>query len=60
VSCECYNGEVDASILARLERRIAQAPFAVHISATFPLTAASTAQRALIAHHLGKLALRVA
>lgn len=43
----------------RLHRWIASGPFDVHVSRVFPLQEIAGAHRALEAHHLGKLALRL-
>jgi NADPH:quinone reductase-like Zn-dependent oxidoreductase len=54
-----YNGEPDHDILDRFDELIDDGPFDVHLFRTFPLEQAAEAHRALAAHHLGKLALRI-
>ena len=59
VQLSSYNGEPDLDIITRLDRLIEAGPFEVHVARTFPLAEAAEAHRALGAHYLGKLALRV-
>jgi NADPH:quinone reductase-like Zn-dependent oxidoreductase len=55
-----YYGEVEPGIIQRFDRLAARGPFQVHIARVFPLARAAEAHRALDAHYLGKLVLRVA
>ena len=57
---EAYNGDVDAELLARLNRLIEAGPFRVHVAESFPLDRAPDAQRRLGEHYLGKLVLQIA
>ena len=54
-----FNGEPDGDILARFHRAVTAGPFTVHVARSFPLEQAAQAHRALEAHYLGKLALRL-
>ena len=59
IALESYNGDPDTEIIARLNARMNEAPIQVHVSQIFPLKDAAEAHRAMEAHHLGKMALRV-
>ena len=59
IALESYNGDPDTEIIARLNARMNEAPIQVHVSRIFPLKDAAEAHRAMEAHHLGKMALRV-
>ncbi len=54
-----FNGDPDRDIIERLNGLIASGPFEVHIARAFPLDRAADAHRALGAHYLGKLALKI-
>jgi len=58
ITVKTYDGTPSPESIARLNRLIAQAPFEVHVSQTFPLEQAADAHRALRKHYLGKIALR--
>jgi len=55
-----YDGVRDQEATARLNHLIASGPFEVHVSGSFPIDQVAEAHRALDAHYLGKLVLRVA
>jgi NADPH:quinone reductase len=55
-----FNGDRSAAATTRLNTSIDAGPFEVHVAHTFPLDRAADAHRALAAHYVGKLALRVA
>ena len=55
-----YDGEPSRRTLDELDQLIEAGPFRVHIAKSYPLERAAAAHRALDAHYLGKLALRVA
>jgi NADPH:quinone reductase-like Zn-dependent oxidoreductase len=57
---QSYDGMPRPGTMIKLNRLIAQAPFAVHVSQTFPLEAAPLAHEALEKHFLGKIAIRPA
>lgn len=60
VTVEEYVGdEANRKVFEELNRLIASGPFDVHVARTFSLEQAAEAHRALGAHYLGKLALRL-
>lgn len=58
VTASAYDGLPDVEAIARLNDLIDAGPFEVHVDKTFDLDHAADAQRALDAHHLGKIALK--
>jgi NADPH:quinone reductase-like Zn-dependent oxidoreductase len=58
VSVQGYDGVPSREVLARLNRWIGSRPFTV-AHQLFPLEEAAAAHRAVMRHHLGKLALHV-
>jgi NADPH2:quinone reductase len=58
LNIKSYDGRPDQHVFDKLNRLIESGPFTVHISRIFPLERAAEAQRALVAHHLGKIALK--
>jgi NADPH2:quinone reductase len=58
LNIQSYDGRPDPQVFDKLNNLIESGPFTVHISKVFPLDRAADAQRALVIHHLGKIALR--
>jgi NADPH:quinone reductase-like Zn-dependent oxidoreductase len=59
VTTQSFDAIRGASAIERLHRLIGTGPFEVHVSKAFSLHDIAEAHRALEAHHLGKLALRL-
>lgn len=59
VRLRAFDGDMTRSVLDELNSMIEAGPFEVCVSQTFPLDHAADAHRAIRAHHVGKLALRV-
>lgn len=58
LNIQSYDGRPDPIAFDKLNRLIESGPFTVHIAKIFSLENAADAQRALVTHHLGKIALR--
>jgi NADPH:quinone reductase len=59
VKLSTYNGDLDDTVISRLERFMKPKPLTIHVHSVFPLTQVAKAHRALGKHHLGKIALRI-
>jgi NADPH:quinone reductase-like Zn-dependent oxidoreductase len=59
VQLTSYDVAVDSAAIDKLNRLIEAGPFEVHVARAFRLDQAAEAHRALDAHYLGKLALRL-
>ncbi len=53
-----YDGLPDKEVYRHLNKMIAEGPFRVEISKTYPLGEAAQAHKDILKHHIGKLALR--